>query len=63
MPRGEEDPAFLLASVAGLEQRADVIVGAGFEISWAERETLEGYVRFHCRDGFGNRVEIFTPAT
>lgn len=48
--------------MAGLEQRGASIEQAGFEVSWAERETLEGFVRFHCRDGFGNRVEVLTPA-
>ncbi len=63
VPAKKAHPAFLLASVAELEQRAGAIAGAGFEVSWAERETLEGFVRFHCRDGFGNRVEVLTPAT
>lgn len=33
-----------------------------YEVSWAERDTFEGYIRFHARDGFGNRVEVLTPA-
>lgn len=62
VPAKKAHPALLVASVAGLEQRGASIEQAGFEVSWAERETLEGFVRFHCRDGFGNRVEVLTPA-
>ena len=62
IPAQKAHPALLVGSVAELEERATAILGAGFEVSWAERETLEGFVRFHCRDGFGNRVEVLTPA-
>ena len=37
------------------------IASAGFELSWAQRTTFAGYQRFHCWDGFGNRVEVMTP--
>lgn len=45
-----------------LEATAARIEHVGYELSWAERDTFEGYVRFHARDGFGNRVEVMTPA-
>lgn len=45
-----------------LEQLAGRIAGGGFELSWADRDTFDGYVRFHCRDAFGNRVEVLAPA-
>ncbi len=61
-PARKAHPAFLLASLVDLEERAEAIAAAGFEVSWAERETLEGFVRFHCRDGSGNRVEVLTAA-
>ena len=51
-------PALLLESVGELEEMAHRIVDAGFAVSWDERDTFEGYVRFHTRDGFGNRVEV-----
>ena len=63
VPAKKAHPAFLLGSLAELEQRAESIAAAGFEVSWAERESLEGFVRFHCRDGFGNRVEVLTPTS
>lgn len=44
-----------------LEATAARIEHAGDELSWAERETFEGYVRLHARDGLGNRVEVMTP--
>lgn len=55
-------PALLVDSVVELEQRAATIAAAGYEVSWAERHSLEGFERFHCRDGFGNRVEILALA-
>lgn len=54
-------PAFLVDTVQELQDLGDRIEAEGFEVSWAERNTLEGYVRFHCRDGFGNRIEAMTP--
>ncbi len=62
VPARKAHPAFVLDSVADLERCATAVERAGFEVSWAERGTLEGFVRFHCRDGFGNRVEVLTPA-
>ncbi|MGP5070892.1 VOC family protein [Arthrobacter rhombi] len=58
VPAKKAHPALLVGSVVELEQRADSITAAGFEVSWVERVSLEGFERFHCRDGFGNRVEI-----
>jgi catechol 2,3-dioxygenase-like lactoylglutathione lyase family enzyme len=60
IPAKKAHPAFVLGSVAELEERAQRITDAGFEVSWAERLTLEGFTRFHCRDGFGNRIEVLT---
>jgi catechol 2,3-dioxygenase-like lactoylglutathione lyase family enzyme len=62
IPAAKAHPALLVATVAELEQRATTIADSGFEVSWAERETFEGFLRFHCRDGFGNRVEVLAPA-
>ena len=55
-------PALVVDSLDELEAVGRRITDAGFELSWDERETLEGFVRFHARDGFGNRVEVLTPA-
>lgn len=54
-------PAILVDSVAELETLGERITSAGFELSWAQRTTFAGYQRFHCWDGFGNRVEVMTP--
>lgn len=62
LPTRKAHPAFVLGSVTELEAVAAEVARAGFEVSWAERDTLEGFTRFHCRDGFGNRVEVLTPA-
>lgn len=31
-------------------------------VSLAERDTFPGYLRFHVKDPFGNRVEVLTRA-
>ncbi|PYH02007.1 glyoxalase [Arthrobacter stackebrandtii] len=60
MPAQKAHPGLVVASTAELEELADNIQSAGLELSWEERYTFEGYERFHCRDPFGNRVEILT---
>lgn len=62
VPANKAHPALLLESVGELEKTSRRIVDAGFDVSWEERDTFEGYVRFHTRDGFGNRVEILAVA-
>lgn len=39
---------------------AERIQDSGCELSWVERDTFEGYRRFHARDPFGNRLEVMT---
>lgn len=58
VPAGKAHPALLVESVAELDALGERVAAAGFPVSWAERDTLEGFARFHCRDGFGNRVEV-----
>lgn len=61
LPAKKAHPGLVLDSLGELEATAERIAGAGYELSWAERDTFEGYIRFHARDGFGNRVEVMTP--
>ncbi|MEV4774773.1 VOC family protein [Microbacterium sp. LWH12-1.2] len=61
MPAKKAHPALVVESVAALEAMAQRIEAGGFDLSWADRETFEGYIRFHARDGFGNRLEVLTP--
>lgn len=63
VPARKAHPGLLCDSLEELEATAERIEQSGYELSWAERETFEGYIRFHARDGFGNRIEIMTPAT
>lgn len=62
-PAQKAHPGLVVASTAELEDLADRIRSAGLEHSWEERHTFEGYERFHCRDPFGNRIEVLTPLT
>jgi len=57
----EAHPAFLLSSQTELSGCASRVAAAGLAISWTHRETLHGYIRFHCSDPFGNRVEVLAP--
>ena len=61
VPMKKAHPALCLDSIQELERLARRVAEAGFEVSWMERETFEGYVRFHARDGFGNRIEVIVP--
>ncbi|MGP5257816.1 VOC family protein [Glutamicibacter ardleyensis] len=58
VPSGKAHPAFLVKNIATLEAMARRIESGGHELSWVERHSFEGYQRFHCRDPFGNRIEI-----
>lgn len=60
-PAHKAHPGLVVASTSALEDLANKISSSGFELSWAERHTFEGYERFHCRDPFGNRVEVLSP--
>jgi catechol 2,3-dioxygenase-like lactoylglutathione lyase family enzyme len=61
-PAQKAHPGLVCASLGALEATAVRLERGGYELSWAERDTFEGYVRFHARDGFGNRIEVMTPA-
>ncbi len=61
-PAKKAHPALLVADVEALEQLAARIQAAGYVVNWDERTTFAGFERFHCRDGFGNRIEIMTPS-
>ena len=63
VPARKAHPALVCDSLGALDEAADRIQRHGYEISWAERDTFDGYVRFHTRDGFGNRLEVMTPAS
>lgn len=60
-PARTAHPALVVDTLEDLETMAARIEGGGFELSWAERETFTGYLRFHARDGFDNRFEVLTP--
>ncbi|WP_369370708.1 VOC family protein [Promicromonospora sp. Populi] len=61
-PARKAHPALVTDDVAQLEAAGARLEELGFEISWKDRHTFDGYERFHAFDGAGNRVEILTPA-
>jgi hypothetical protein len=44
--------------VDALDAGAASLRAAGFEVDDGERESFDGYLRFHTHDGAGNRVEV-----
>lgn len=58
-PARRAHPAFVVDDLAGV---ADRLQELGFEIDLTERDTFDGYRRFHTRDAAGNRVEVLQPA-
>lgn len=51
-------PAFV---VDDLDSVAASVAAAGFVVDDLERQTFDGYVRFHTHDAAGNRVELLQP--
>lgn len=62
IPARKAHPALVVDDLSELEAMAAGIEGIGCEVSWAERDTFDGFLRFHARDPFGNRLEVMTPA-
>ncbi|MFE7407022.1 VOC family protein [Isoptericola sp. NPDC057559] len=61
-PARKAHPALVVDDAATLDATADRLEGAGFDVDRTERESFTGYLRFHTRDGAGNRVEVLAPA-
>ncbi|MFE5336505.1 VOC family protein [Isoptericola sp. NPDC056573] len=61
-PARKAHPALVVDDVAALDETADRLEAAGFAVDRSERESFAGYLRFHTRDGAGNRVEVLAPA-
>lgn len=57
-PAARAHPAVQVDDVAELEALAGRLAAAGSPVSWDDRDTVDGWTRFHTRDGFGNRVEV-----
>ncbi|MFE6734352.1 VOC family protein [Microbacterium sp. NPDC057650] len=61
-PARKAHPGLVCGTLDELEAVAARIEQGGYDLSWVERDTFEGYIRFHARDGFGNRLEVMTLA-
>jgi catechol 2,3-dioxygenase-like lactoylglutathione lyase family enzyme len=58
VPARKAHPAFVVDDLGAV---AADLVAAGFAVDDSERESFPGHVRFHTRDGAGNRVEVLQP--
>ena len=55
VPARKAHPAFVVDDLEGVAAR---LRDRGYEADERERETFEGFLRFHCFDPHGNRVEV-----
>lgn len=63
VPARRAHPAIVLDTVEELDALAARVAASGFEVAHGDRTTFAGYLRFHCFDAFGNRVEVLAPAS
>lgn len=59
-PARKAHPA-LVTSAAQFDALRNRLQAGGFEVDDTERTSFTGYLRFHCADAHGNRVEVLTP--
>jgi catechol 2,3-dioxygenase-like lactoylglutathione lyase family enzyme len=60
-PARKAHPALVADDAAHLESIGARLEALGYEITWKDRHTFDGYERFHAFDGAGNRLEVLTP--
>ena len=60
-PARKAHPALMVDDVATLDAVGARLEALGFDVDHRERETFDGYLRFHAFDGAGNRVEVLAP--
>ncbi|MEI2712113.1 MAG: VOC family protein [Nocardioides sp.] len=58
VPARKAHPALLVDDLAAIARR---LRETGFEVDESQRDTFDGYLRFHTFDGHGNRVEVLQP--
>ena len=51
-------PALRLRGTRELEELAERLDAAGYDVEWADEAEIPGVRRFHVHDPFGNRVEL-----
>lgn len=61
-PARKAHPALRLAGSGALDEVAERLVAAGYEVEWADEAEIAGVRRFHVHDPFGNRVELLARA-
>lgn len=60
-PARRAHPAFVLDDAAALDRLAARLRAADHLVDETDRDTLEGYCRFHTSDPHGNRIELLAP--
>jgi len=60
-PARKAHPALVVDDTAALNRLAARLRAADHLVDDTERETFDGYLRFHTADPHGNRVEVLAP--
>ena len=63
LPAAKAHPAFVVDSIAALDELASSLVEAGVEVRWADDAEIPAQRRFHVTDPWGNRVELIAAAS
>jgi catechol 2,3-dioxygenase-like lactoylglutathione lyase family enzyme len=61
-PATKAHPGLLVGSAGSLRGIADRLREAGVEVTWADEGEIQGRIRFHAADPWGNRVELLADA-
>jgi catechol 2,3-dioxygenase-like lactoylglutathione lyase family enzyme len=61
-PATKAHPGLLVGSPEALREIADRLAAAGVDVTWAGDDEIEGRVRFHTADPWGNRLELLAGA-
>lgn len=62
-PARKAHPALVVADAEALDTLAVRLREQGREVDERERDTFDGFLRFHVADPHGNRVEVLAPRT
>jgi len=63
VPARKAHPALVVDDATALDRLAARLRAADHLVDDTERETFDGYLRFHAADPHGNRVEVLAPVS
>jgi catechol 2,3-dioxygenase-like lactoylglutathione lyase family enzyme len=60
VPAKKAHPAFRIRTPRELQDIAERLDAAGYDVTWADESEIPGVRRFHVHDPFGNRLELLS---